>query len=66
MTESQIIDRLGGTTEVAKLCEVTKGAVSQWRTNGIPKAQRNYLRLLRPDVFDDQPISAAHDGQEAA
>jgi hypothetical protein len=66
MTASTIIERLGGTKVVAQLCDISQQAVSQWRTKGIPKAQRNYLRLLRPDVFEDQPVQAAHDGQEAA
>ena len=57
---SQIIDALGGTGAVAKLCEVTKGAVSQWRENGIPPARLMFIRLARPDVFPQ------NDGQKAA
>jgi hypothetical protein len=49
---SQVIDRLGGTVETARLCQVSKGAVSQWRTNGIPQAREMYLRAVRPDAFD--------------
>jgi len=48
---NEVIDALGGTVAVAGLCNVTKGAVSQWRENGIPDARLMYLRLLRPDVF---------------
>ena len=48
----EIIDLLGGTVEVSRLCNVTKGAVSQWRENGIPEARLMYLKLARPDVFD--------------
>ena len=48
---SKIIDELGGTVATARLCNVTKGAVSQWRINGIPPAREMYLRLLRPEVF---------------
>jgi hypothetical protein len=51
MTDSEIIDILGGTTEVARLCEIEPPSVSEWRHNGIPKARRMYLRLLRPDLF---------------
>lgn len=47
-----IIDSLGGTVEVSRLCNVTKGAVSQWRENGIPEARLMYLKLARPDVFE--------------
>ncbi|MDP2815749.1 MAG: hypothetical protein Q8O19_03615 [Rectinemataceae bacterium] len=48
---NKIIDEIGGTNEVATLCEVTDGAVSQWRVNGIPRARLMYLKIVRPDVF---------------
>lgn len=48
---SRVIDALGGTGEVAKLCEVTDAAVSQWRKDGIPRARLQFLRLARPEVF---------------
>lgn len=48
---SRIIDAIGGTGEVAKLCEVQPSAVSQWRTDGIPRARLMYLRVIRPDAF---------------
>jgi hypothetical protein len=50
-TDNEIIDRLGGTTKTAILCEVSAQAVSQWRLNGIPKTQRKFLQAARPDVF---------------
>ncbi len=58
---SAIIDSLGGTNEVARLCHVTKGAVSQWRENGIPEARLMYLKLLRPELFPatESPKEAA-------
>lgn len=46
-----VIEAFGGTTEVAKLCEITRSAVHQWRTNGIPKSQLMYLKAMRPKVF---------------
>lgn len=46
-----IIDELGGTSAVAEMCNVTTGAVSQWRHNGIPEARMMYLKAVRPDVF---------------
>jgi hypothetical protein len=52
MNATEIIERLGGVTKTAALCEVTAQAVSQWHTNGIPKARLKYLRLARPDVFE--------------
>jgi hypothetical protein len=50
---STVIDAFGGTVEVARICRVTKGAVSQWRTTGIPPARLMYLKLLRPELFAD-------------
>lgn len=55
----KIIDLLGGTTKTAALCDITPGAVSQWRHAGIPKSQLKYLKLARPDLFPKQsPIAA--------
>ncbi|HXS04844.1 MAG TPA: YdaS family helix-turn-helix protein [Rhodanobacter sp.] len=51
MNDSQIIDLLGGTAAVAALCKVKQPSVSEWRRNGIPAARRQFLELLRPDVF---------------
>ena len=50
--DSALIDRLGGTVEVANLCEVSPQAVSHWRREGIPRARLMYLRVLRPEVFE--------------
>lgn len=49
--DSEIIDLLGGTTAVAKLCEIKAGSVSEWRRKGIPRARVLYLRVIRPDAF---------------
>jgi len=48
--DSVLIDRMGGTVEVARLCEVTPQAVTQWRRAGIPHPRRMYLAVVRPDV----------------
>ncbi|KIP87480.1 hypothetical protein SN15_01965 [Stenotrophomonas maltophilia] len=50
-TDSEIIDRLGGTTEVARICQIRPPSVSEWRATGIPSARRQFLELLRPEVF---------------
>lgn len=55
MNSSDIIDRFGGTNELARICDVTPQAVSQWRKDGIPEARMMYLKLLRPDVFGAAP-----------
>ncbi len=54
MDDSNLIDKLGGTAEVAKLCEVSPAAVSQWRTDGIPRARRMFLKVIRPEAFEDE------------
>lgn len=54
-----IIKRLGGVSEVARLCECTPQAVSQWfgidpatkEARFIPNARLLYLKAIRPDVF---------------
>jgi hypothetical protein len=51
MTSSEIIDALGGTSKVARLCEVKNPSVSEWRVRGIPKARLLFLRLKYPEVF---------------
>lgn len=57
-TDSSLIDALGGTSAVARLCEVTPPSVSEWRRSGIPKARRLYLKAVKPDVFDGPAQSA--------
>lgn len=56
---SAIIDRLGGTSATAALCEIKPASVSEWRHSGIPKARAMYLKLLRPEVFDPPNKMAA-------
>lgn len=51
ITDSEIINALGGTSAVADLCEIKPGSVSEWRINGIPPARRQFFELLRPDLF---------------
>ncbi len=54
MKTKELISRLGGSSEVARLCEVTVGAVSQWKASGaVPKARLMYLRAVRPEVFKE-------------
>lgn len=53
MDANQIIDALGGTFAVAKVCNVKPPSVSEWRRTGIPEARLQFLRLLRPDAFGE-------------
>ena len=46
----EIIDILRGTKAVAKLCDCTPAAVSQWRSKGIPKDRLLFLRERFKDL----------------
>lgn len=66
MDASKLIDALGGTAEVARLCQVKQPSVSEWRRNGIPPARLQYLRLLRPDLIGGSaPVTADADQARA-
>lgn len=51
MTDSEIIDEMGGTSEVARMFEIDPASVSEWRKKGFPKARVMTLRLMRPDLM---------------
>lgn len=54
MNASTIIQRLGGTTAVARMFQIEPPSVSEWkRRNEIPKARLMYLKLARPEVFEE-------------
>ena len=43
LSDSAIIDLLGGTSKVAKMCKVATTAVTQWRKHGIPADRFMFL-----------------------
>ena len=43
LTDSAIIDLLGGTARVARMCKCDLAAVSNWRVRGIPAAKYMFL-----------------------
>jgi len=57
-SDAQIINQLGGTVAVAKLCQVRHQAVSRWKKSGIPPARLMYLRLRFPEAFQESPVEA--------
>jgi hypothetical protein len=59
MTDSELIDRLGGISAVAELLNCSKQRVANWKRRGIPPAIR--LRWLR--VFGRGP-GAASNGEQ--
>jgi hypothetical protein len=46
-----IIERLGGTSKTAEICDLKPPSITQWRSDGIPKPWLKYLRLAYPAVF---------------
>lgn len=53
-SDTEVIEQLGGVSAVARLCQVSRAAVSQWKTDGIPQARRMYLEVVRPEVFAEK------------
>lgn len=51
MRDEKFIVELGDTVEVAKICNVTPQAVSQWKNKGIPSARMMYLKLRFPKKY---------------
>lgn len=50
---NRIIDAMDGTVKVSEIFDITTGAVSQWRTDGIPDARLFSIKLMRPDLFTE-------------
>lgn len=48
MSDSKLIDALGGTNKVAEICMLSASAVSCWRKRGIPRPWRMHLKQLMP------------------
>lgn len=49
MSDSQVIDDLGGTGAVAALFGIEPASVSGWRKSGIPAARKQTLALMFPE-----------------
>ena len=48
-----VIDRLGGTSEVARICDCKPPSVHEWRKTGFPKPRRQFLVLAFPWAFEN-------------
>lgn len=59
---AQVIDRLGGTAEVSRLCGVKPPSVSDWKKDGIPKARMMFLRVARKKKLAGLDLAAATAG----
>jgi hypothetical protein len=55
--DSDLLDLFGTTTEIAAMFEIKPQAVSQWRKYGVPKARRQTMQALRPDLFGEHPAA---------
>ena len=51
--DSALIDKLGGTSRVAKIFNVKMPTVSYWRKNGIPAARMMYLEVKYPKIVKE-------------
>jgi hypothetical protein len=51
----QVIDALGGTSEVARAIEAPTSTVHSWRTIGIPPSRLAHLRLLASGLGIELP-----------
>jgi hypothetical protein len=49
---STLIDALGGNKKVAKTCDISEQAVSQWRKRGMPKPWQKFFKQRNPKLFN--------------
>lgn len=59
----QVIDALGGTAEVARICNVRMPSVSDWKRDGIPSARMMFLRAVHSDALKGIDLDAATAGR---
>jgi len=60
-TASEIIDKLGGTTKVAKMFGIRTASVSGWRAKRIPAARLHFLTVLHPEAVTPIAVSGPPD-----
>jgi hypothetical protein len=52
--EADVVEKMGGTTAVAKKYGMTTQNVSIWKRKGFPKAWLRVIKLERPDLFENE------------
>lgn len=62
----QVIDALGGTSEVARAIEAPTSTVHSWRAIGIPPSRLAHLKLVARERGITLPEPAAPDDAQAA
>ena len=55
----QVIEALGGTAEVARMCKVRMPSVSDWKRDGIPAARMMFLSAVHAQTLQGIDIEAA-------
>ena len=58
MNDHDLINALGGTSAVARICNVRPQAVSQWKKKGIPKSTRPLLVHYQKNTVKDEKTIA--------
>lgn len=51
MDIEKVVDHFGGTQETCDALNVTKGAISQWRSDGIPELRQFQIEALTLGKF---------------
>lgn len=62
----QVLDALGGTTEVARMIEAPTSTVHSWRRIGIPASRLAHLKLVASQQGVDLPEPPAEVTEAAA
>lgn len=62
----QVIDELGGTTEVARLIEAPTSTVHSWRKIGIPPSRLAHLKLVAGQLGKELPDPPEGEAEQAA
>ena len=62
----QVIDALGGTTEVARLIEAPTSTVHSWRKIGIPPSRLAHLKLVAAQLGKELPEQPDAEREQAA
>lgn len=50
LVAKRVIQALGETAAVARICRIDMAAVSQWKTNGVPKYRMDFFEAKFPDL----------------
>ena len=63
---TKVIEVLGGTAAVARLCDVRMPSVSDWKRDGIPRARMMFLRAAHGGSLQGIDLDAATAARRAS